>query len=88
MHNLTSILIRIGDDGVRVWNLPNADPAQIPDFEPATLGQITAIKWINEGNKDMARLLIGTGLGNVILWKYDATEVSLPIANDLYAHIL
>lgn len=72
----TSVLTLLGDDGIRIWNLPEGDPIQTPDFDSSVLGQVTALKWVVEGNKENVRVLIGTGLGNVILWKLDTTEVS------------
>jgi WD40 repeat protein len=77
IHRIT-ILTPSGDNGIRVWSFPEGDPIQVPDFNPETMGQITSIKWVNE-ERECARLVVGTGLGNVLLWKYDAAEVCLTV---------
>jgi hypothetical protein len=73
----TSTKVCLGDSGIRIWNLPAGDPVQIPDYDPSVLGQVSALKWVFENSKETARILIGTGLGNVILWKHDAVEASV-----------
>lgn len=69
------VLICKGDDAIRIWNLPGGDPVQIPEYESSVLGQVTALKWVMQGSKMSVRMVVGTGIGNVIMWSYDATEV-------------
>ena len=63
-----------GDSGIRLWDLPSISPIQTPDYEVDTQGQITAVKWSNWGSGP--RLVVGTGLEIVFVWKFDAAEVT------------
>jgi len=49
---------------------------QTPDYDVNILGQVTNIKWVC-GENNTTRLIFGTGLGKVVVWKLDATDVSL-----------
>ena len=65
-----------GDEGLRIWDLPDGNPMQTPDYNVNILGQVTNIKWVC-GENNTTRLIFGTGLGKVVVWKLDATDVSL-----------
>ena len=65
----------IGDEGVRVWEVPSGCPVQIPDYDAATQGQVTVLKWVVGVHGGAERLLLGTALGHLALWQYDIAEV-------------
>jgi len=65
-----------GDSGIRIWNLPSGHPIVTPDYDIKVLGQVTATKWMSNGEGTIPYLLLGTGLGNLIAWRFDLAEVS------------
>jgi len=55
----------------------------MPDYDAKVLGQVTATKWMINEEGNTRCLLLGTGLGNLIAWRFDMAEVSiLPTEGD------
>jgi hypothetical protein len=64
---------------VKLWGLEDGNPIQIPDYDVNILGQVTAIKWSSWGIGNGHRVVIGSGLGTVLVWRFDMAEVSIKI---------
>jgi hypothetical protein len=77
VNGTIEVLNRAGDAAIRIWRLPAGDPVIAPDYATNLHGQITALKWVVDTGNRSLRILIGTGLGKLLMWSYDATEVSM-----------
>jgi hypothetical protein len=68
--------IKVGEDGVKIWNLKTWKQITIPQQPVNKLSEVSCVCWVTRRNETVDTLCYGNGAGFLVFLQHNANEVS------------